>query len=50
MSNQFGIGQSVSRAEDPRLLKGQGLFVDDIRLPGTALRATSCARRTRMRG
>ena len=36
MSNQFGIGQSVSRAEDPRLLKGQGLFVDDIRLPGTA--------------
>ena len=32
--NKFGIGQSVPRVEDPRLLKGQGRFVDDITLPG----------------
>ncbi len=31
---QFGIGQSVSRFEDPRLLRGQGQFVDDQNLPG----------------
>lgn len=29
------IGQGVRRREDPRLLRGQGLFVADIRLPGT---------------
>src|SRR5262245_24467005 len=34
--NQYGIGQSVSRIEDPKFLQGQGTFVDDIRLPGTA--------------
>lgn len=28
------IGQSLKRFEDPRLLKGQGTFVDDIQLPG----------------
>jgi carbon-monoxide dehydrogenase large subunit len=33
---QFGIGQSVSRFEDPRLLRGQGQFVDDHQLPGQA--------------
>jgi carbon-monoxide dehydrogenase large subunit len=33
---QFGIGQSVSRFEDPRLLRGQGQFVDDNNLPGQA--------------
>jgi carbon-monoxide dehydrogenase large subunit len=34
--NSFGIGQSVSRIEDPKFLQGQGTFVDDIRLPETA--------------
>ena len=29
------IGQRVKRREDPRLLRGQGQFVDDVRLPGT---------------
>ena len=29
------IGQSVRRREDPRLLRGDGLFVADVRLPGT---------------
>ena len=33
---EFGIGQSVPRFEDPRLLRGQGRFVDDINLPGQA--------------
>ncbi len=28
------IGQSVRRREDPRLLRGSGLFVADVRLPG----------------
>jgi aerobic carbon-monoxide dehydrogenase large subunit len=28
------IGQSLKRFEDPRLLKGQGTFVDDMQLPG----------------
>jgi carbon-monoxide dehydrogenase large subunit len=34
--SKFGIGQSVSRFEDPRLLRGRGRFVDDINLPGQA--------------
>lgn len=29
------VGQPVRRIEDARLLRGQGRFVDDIRLPGT---------------
>ncbi len=29
-----GMGHSVKRKEDPRLLRGQGRFVDDIKLPG----------------
>ncbi len=29
-----GIGHSVKRAEDARLIEGQGNFVDDIALPG----------------
>jgi carbon-monoxide dehydrogenase large subunit len=33
---QFGIGQSVTRFEDPRLLRGEGRFVDDVNLPGQA--------------
>jgi len=30
---KFGVGQGVLRQEDPRLLRGQGLFVSDINLP-----------------
>ena len=33
---QFGIGQPVPRSEDPRLLKGEGHYTDDISLPGQA--------------
>ncbi|GIX15759.1 MAG: carbon monoxide dehydrogenase [Paracoccaceae bacterium] len=32
---KFGIGQAVTRLEDPRLLTGAGRYVDDIRLEGT---------------
>lgn len=28
-----GIGQAVRRREDPRLLRGEGLYVDDVRRP-----------------
>ena len=34
MNEQFGIGQSVSRFEDPRLLRGEGRYVNDIVVPG----------------
>ncbi|NNE84359.1 MAG: xanthine dehydrogenase family protein molybdopterin-binding subunit [Alphaproteobacteria bacterium] len=30
---QFGIGQSVTRKEDPRFLTGRGQYVSDIELP-----------------
>lgn len=30
---KFGIGQSVPRTEDPRLITGAGQFTDDIQLP-----------------
>mgnify|MGYP003626495350 FL=1 len=30
---KFGIGQGVTREEDPRLLRGRGLFVNDVSLP-----------------
>jgi carbon-monoxide dehydrogenase large subunit len=33
---EFAIGQGVSRFEDPRLLRGGGRYVDDLKLPGTA--------------
>ena len=33
---QFGIGQAVHRLEDPRLLAGQGKFLDDVDLPRQA--------------
>ncbi len=32
---KFGVAQPVRRVEDPRLLKGQGAYTDDITLPGT---------------
>ena len=28
------IGRSLKRIEDPRLIKGLGIYVDDLRLPG----------------
>ena len=33
---KFGVGQPVSRTEDPILLRGQGRYTDDINLPGQA--------------
>ena len=33
---EFGIGQPVSRLEDPRLLRGEGEFVDDMRFTNEA--------------
>ncbi len=31
---QFGIGQSVTRFEDQRLLRGEGRFQNDVNLHG----------------
>ena len=28
------VGARITRNEDPALLRGRGLFVDDVRLPG----------------
>jgi len=36
---KFGIGQSIRRVEDPRLLTGGGRYTDDTRLEGHAARA-----------
>src|SRR5690606_35705327 len=33
---EFGIGQAVSRFEDPKLVQGQGNFIHDVSLPGQA--------------
>src|SRR5258708_468011 len=33
---EFGIGQAVTRFEDPRLVRGEGRYVGDIVLPGMA--------------
>src|ERR671918_2072365 len=33
---QFGIGQSVTRFEDARLLRGRGRYHEDVNLPGQA--------------
>ncbi len=35
-ANATGIGRSVRRREDPRLLSGQGRYSDDLTLPGQA--------------
>ena len=32
--SKFGLAQPVRRVEDPRLLKGNGRYTDDIQLPG----------------
>jgi carbon-monoxide dehydrogenase large subunit len=34
---KFGLSQSVRRVEDPRLLRGQGRYTDDISLPNQAI-------------
>ena len=36
INEKYAIGQPVSRGEDPRLLRGEGRYVDDIGLPGQA--------------
>jgi carbon-monoxide dehydrogenase large subunit len=33
---QYGVGQPVSRFEDPRLLRGEGRFINDLAAPGMA--------------
>lgn len=33
MKNKY-VGRRMTRTEDPRLLTGQGLFVDDVHIPG----------------
>lgn len=35
-ARKFGVGQSVSRKEDPRLITGRGRYTDDINLPNQA--------------
>ena len=42
------IGQSLKRFEDPRLLTGQGAFLDDLTFPGYAVRRACCAAPTPM--
>src|ERR1700732_4834565 len=32
----YGIGQPVARTEDPRLVRGEGRYTDDIDVPGQA--------------
>jgi carbon-monoxide dehydrogenase large subunit len=36
---KFGVGQPVPRQEDPRLLRGEGRYTDDINLAGQAYAA-----------
>ena len=31
---RYGVGQPVTRTEDPVLLRGEGRYTDDINLPG----------------
>ena len=33
---KFGLGQGVTRKEDPTLLRGEGRYTDDVKLPGQA--------------
>ena len=48
---KFGLAQPVRRVEDPRLLRGNGAYTDDIALPGTVhgvvLRSPHAAARIR---
>src|SRR5438105_8170887 len=34
MTEIRGIGHSVRRKEDPRFIRGQGNYIDDLKLPG----------------
>ena len=34
--SKYGIGQPVTRFEDPRLLRGQGRYINDVNLPSQA--------------
>ena len=43
------LGKSINRVEDPRFLRGEGRYLDDIKLPGTWRTRRSCAARTRTR-
>lgn len=36
---KFGVGQPVTRMEDPTLLRGEGRYTDDVSLPGQAYAA-----------
>jgi carbon-monoxide dehydrogenase large subunit len=36
MNEKYGVGQPVSRFEDPRLLRGEGRFINDMVVPGMA--------------
>jgi len=36
MTEKYGIGQPVTRFEDPRLLRGEGRFINDVVVPGMA--------------
>ena len=36
MNEKYGIGQPVLRFEDPRLLRGEGRYINDLVLPGMA--------------
>ena len=36
---KFGIGQPVTRMEDPILVRGEGLYTDDVNLPDQAYAA-----------
>ena len=36
---KYAIGQSVSRTEDPKLLRGYGEYTDDLKLPNQAYAA-----------
>jgi carbon-monoxide dehydrogenase large subunit len=36
---KFGIGQPVPRTEDPTLVRGEGCYTDDIKLPDEAYAA-----------
>jgi carbon-monoxide dehydrogenase large subunit len=36
---KFGVGQPVPRTEDPKLLRGQGRYSDDLTFPGQAYAA-----------
>ena len=36
---KFGVGQPVPRTEDPKLVRGEGRYTDDLSLPGQAYAA-----------